>query len=322
MRKICGAVALFILSLILPFSAAYSFEGPLQVNNLYPLFLHADQPCLEKAAPESSMSYSLSHSSTYTVENSKDWVINLDMEITELNFRYKRMIKDIVEFDMDIPVLIIGGGFMDGFLEGYHDTFGFPDYGRSQRPHNEFLYEVKRDGKAIIDGKSGTNIGDVRLALKRSLISPDGFGLSVKGDVELPTGHAKTGYGSGSVDGGIAFLLDKKFTDGIMTYWNLGAVFPGAVRGEEKIGLKNFIYGGAAAEAALGESLNFLIQLQGQSAIYPETDISAVDREAWLLVLGGRYKTGKRSFELSLTEDVNTSGAPDFILNLTYKMKL
>jgi hypothetical protein len=80
-------------------------------------------------------------------------------------------------------VLILGAGFMDGFLEEYHDTFGFSDYGRSERPKNEFLYEVKRDGALIIQGKSGVRLGDIRLALKKSLISSDDFGLSVKGDV-------------------------------------------------------------------------------------------------------------------------------------------
>ncbi|MBI4849578.1 MAG: DUF3187 family protein [Nitrospirae bacterium] len=303
-------------------SITFSFEGPFQVKNQYPIFLHADQPYLEKAAVENSMSYSLSHSSTYTVQSSGHWDINLDLEITELNLRYKRIVKDFAEFDLDIPVMIIGGGFMDGFLENYHSAFGFPDYGRSNRPHNEFLYEVKRDGRLIVQGKSRTRFGDIRLAVKKPLVSQNGFDLSVKGDVELPVGNAKTGFGNGSVDTGVSVLLDNKITDSIMTYLNLGAVFPGDLKGHEKIDLKNFIYGGAAIEADLGDGYGLLAQVLGQAPIYPETDLLAVDREAWLLVLGGRYKTGKRSFDLSLTEDINTSGAPDFILNLTYKMNL
>jgi len=233
---------------------AFSFEGPLQVNNLFPIFLHADQPYLEKAGMESAMSYSLSHSSTYTVQASGKWDIYLDMEITALNFRYKRIIKDVVEFDMDVPVLIIGGGFMDGILADYHSAFGFPDYGRSARPNNDFLCEVRRDDNLIIKGRSGIRLGDVR--------------------------------------------------------------------GYEKLDLKNFVYGGAGVEAYIGRGVSFLVQLQGQSPVYPETDLLAVDRDAYLLVIGGRYKTGKRSFDLSLTEDINTSGAPDFILNLTYKLNL
>jgi len=322
-KAFCRALVCILLILMCSLSAAYSLEGPFQVKNLYPIVLHADQPYLEKAGIESSMSYSLSHSSTYTVQSSGHWIIDLDMEVTELNFRYKRIIKDVVEFDMDVPVLVIGGGFMDSFLEDYHRTFGFGDpYGRSQRPNNEFLYEVRRDGDLIIKGKSGTRLGDIRLALKKSLLASDGFTFSVKGDVELPVGNAKEGYGNGSLDAAVSVLLDKKITDSIMTYWNLGAVFPGDVRGHENLNLKNFIYGGACIEAGVGKGFSLLVQVLGQSPVYPETDLLAVDRDAWLLVFGGRYKTGKRSFDLSLEEDINTSGASDFILNLTYKMNL
>ena len=107
-----------------------------------------------------------------------------------------------------------------------------------------------------------------------------------------------------------------------MTYWNVGGVFPGDVKGYERVHLKDFIYGGAAVEAAVGKGFSLLVQLQGQSSIYPETDLLAVDREMWMLAFGGRYTSERRSFDLSLTEDINTAGAPDFILNLTYKLSL
>jgi hypothetical protein len=211
---------------------------------------------------------------------------------------------------------------MDGFLDVYHDTFGFPDYGRSERPLNAFLYEVRRDNELIIKGRSQISIGDIRLTLKKPLISSEGFIWSVEGDIELPTGNAKKGFGNGSLDFGISTLIDKALSQIVMTYWNAGVVFPGDVRGYQKIGLKDFIYGGVTIEALVSEKLAFLAQLYGQSSIYPETDLLAVDRAAYLLSFGGRYYSGKGSLEISLTEDINTSGAPDFILNLTYKLLL
>ena len=48
-------------------------------------------------------------------------------------------------------------------------------------------------------------------------------------------------------------------------------------------------------------------------------NIGAVDRASALVVLGGRYSSGTNSLEFSLTEDINTAGAPDVIFNLTYK---
>lgn len=314
----------FILFLFIIFSSSvvYSFDGPLQVKNQFPIFLHANQPYLEKASMENSFSVSLSHSSTYTVQNSSSWIINMDMEITEFNFRYKRVIKDFVEFDMDVPLLAFSDGFMDGFLDEYHSTFGLPDYGRNNRPKNDFLYEIRRDGALVIKDKTGIGLGDIRLAVKKPLIVSDGFSLGIKGDVELPTGSAKKGYGNGNLDAGISVLLDKGISESIMTYWNFGAVFPGDVKGHQKIDLENFIHGGVAVEAAVRNNFSLLAQLQGQSRIYPKTDLIAVDRTAYLLIFGGRYYSGKHSFELSLAEDINTSGAPDFIINISYKVKL
>ncbi|MEF9475726.1 MAG: DUF3187 family protein [Candidatus Mariimomonas ferrooxydans] len=303
-------------------SAVYSFEGPLQVKNQYPIFLHVNQPYLEKALMENSLSISVSHSSTYTIRSSNDWSVNLDMEITEFNIIYKRIIKGFIEFDINVPVLYFGDGFIDGFLESYHSAFGFPDYGRSRRPQNVFLYEVRKDGNLVIKGVTGAGLGDSRLSVKKPLVLSEGFSLSIKGDLELPTGSAKKGYGNGSLDVGISVLLDKKISNSIMTYLNLGAVFPGDLKGHRAIDLENFMYGGGALEAMLGKGFSLLVQIQGQSAIYPETGIPAVDRAAYLLAFGGRYDEGKGSIAISLTEDISVSGAPDFTVNISYKLRI
>ncbi len=321
-------VSLIVFFIIFFPSIVYSFDGPLQVKNQYPIFLHVNQPYLEKASIENSLSFSLSHSNTYTVQNSSNWIINLDMEITELNFRYKRIVGDLLELGMDVPVLGFSDGFMDGFLISYHDTFSFSGYKRNNRPRNEFLYEVRRNGNLVVEGKTGIWLGDIRLTVKKPLISlasrsgSDSLNLSVKADLELPTGRAKRGYGNGNFDTGVSVLLDKSLSDSVMTYWNFGAVFPGDVKGYETVNLKNFIYGGAALEWALEKSFSLLAQIQGQSPIYPETDLLAVDRTAYLLTIGGRINAENGGFELSLAEDINASGAPDFIINMSYKMKL
>ncbi len=304
------------------FSPAAAFEGPLQVKNQFPLFLHIDAPYLESAYPEDSFSASLSHSSVFMLKQSAHWTVELDLELTELNLRYKKTMPNFFEAGVDVPVMRLEAGFMDGPLGWYHSTFNFPDYGRSTRPKNEFLYEVRKDGVPVIQGaKDKTELGDVRLSLKKMLLKNDPA-VSLMGTLELPTGDARTGYGSGSVDWGLAVLVDKTFEEWLRTYGNVGAVFPGAFKGYETIPLKNYYYGGIGAEAALWRHISLLGQVFVQTSPFPTMDISVVDGTAVLLVLGGRYSSGDHHFELSLTEDLNTTGAPDFILNFTYKLKL
>ena len=149
-------------------------------------------------------SASLSHSSIYLVDNSSEWDIGLDMEITELNLRFRKNINNFIELGVEVPILSFNSGFMDGFLDSYHDTFGFPDYGRSNRPDNDFFYEVKRNGIVVVKGESGRiAIGDIRFSMKKPLLTGDPA-LSIQGEIELPTGEPETGYGNGSIDAGIS----------------------------------------------------------------------------------------------------------------------
>jgi hypothetical protein len=140
MKKI---ILLYLSFIIISFysSTTYAFEGPLQVKNQFPLFLDVDAPFLETASIENSFSANFSYSSVYLVRESSEWSIGLDMEIAELDLRFRKNIKDFIEVGVDLPFLSFNSGFMDDFLRSYHNAFGFPDYGRSNRPDNEFLYE-------------------------------------------------------------------------------------------------------------------------------------------------------------------------------------
>jgi hypothetical protein len=67
--------------------------------------------------------------------------------------------------------------------------------------------------------------------------------------------------------------------------------------------------------------VGLLAQFMVQTSPYSQTGISQIDNTGMLLVLGGRYYVESGSLELSLTEDPNTRGAPDFILNFTCKKR-
>jgi hypothetical protein len=303
-------------------SVAYPLEGPLQIKNQFPLFLPLNAPYPERASYEDSLSATLSYSSVFMVKSSSEWSVNLDMELAELNLRVRKNIHDSVQLGIDIPLLSFNSGFMDNFLSSYHNAFGFSDYGRSSRPSNEFLYEVRRNGVAIIQGEGGgIGIGDIRLSAKRVIVKDDPV-VSVQATLELPTGNASKGYGSGSVDAGISLLMDKKLFEKVKAYLTLGIIFPGGLKGNETVALNNVLYGGAVVEAQVWEHISLLGQVLFQNSPFPTTGISSIDRISALLSLGGRYASGKNSFELSLTEDPNTAGAPDFTVVVGFKRML
>jgi len=311
---------LFCGSLLLLPGMVLSFDGPLQVRNQFPLFHPLDPPFLESSAVRDSASVSVSHSSVYVTEHSSSWTVNMDFELTELAIRLKKRIGDRTEIGLDVPFLRPTGGFFDRPLEGFHDALGTGDYGRHERPHNEFLYELTRNGRPVVKAESDTSgIGDARLTFKREVT--DGLPLvSILGSLELPTGDAKRGYGNGSYDGSLAVLVDIDLGKTYRGYGNAGAVFPGALKGYETVPMRTYYYGGFGIEAAWWERFSVILQTLVATSPYPNTGFRQVDWPGVLLVIGGRYSSGPRSLEFSLTEDLDTSGAPDFILNVTYKM--
>jgi hypothetical protein len=301
-------------------ASAFSFDGPFQVKNQFPIFLPVGQPYLESAGTGDSLSLSLSHSSVYVMEDSVQWAAHMDMELTELNLRGKKDLPGLFEIGIDVPVLRATAGFMDRPLAWYHRAFHFGDYGRSNRPRNDFLYDIRYNGMPVVEGDNDrVGFGDVRVTAKRTLLAGDGYKAGLQLSEELPTGNARVGYGNGSYDTGIALLLDADLADSTRLYANAGAVFPGKLRAYQTLDLRSFYYGGAAVEYRFLPSLSLLCQVMYQTSPYPETGISQIDTPAVLLVLGGRYYGASGSYEFSLTEDPNTSGAPDFILNLTYR---
>jgi hypothetical protein len=316
-----GILFLCICAVLLEANQSYAFDGPLQTRNGFPLFLNIDEPYLESSPTGTSLAADFSYSSVYLVKNSAVWSFGLDMEIAGLTLKFRKDIERFIELGIDVPIISFNSGFMDDAIEAYHNAFGFPDYGRSNRPENAFLYEVRKKGRLVIKGENGSiGLGDIRFTIKKPILTGDPA-VSIRGDLELPTGDAKTGFGSGGIDSGIAVLADKDLGKYFKTYLNLGIIFPGDLRGYEKIDLEAFIYGGVAVEAAFWEHVSLTGQVFSQISPYPGTGVGPVDRAAVLLTLGGRYHSGDNNFELSFTEDPNTAGAPDFMLNFSFKRR-
>lgn len=312
---------LLLLSAFLPSFPAAALEGPFRIKNQFPLFLHLSTPIMEKAAQEDSLTASLHYSSVFMKKSSAEWLVDLDMELAELDLNYRRNFPGLVELGLELPVLGFSSGVLDQPLETYHSAFGFPDYGRSRFPKNEFHYQMFRKGKLVVEGETGrVGLGDLRLTAKKAFSFGDAS-LAVKGDLEFPTGEPNTGFGNGSLDIGLSAIADWKPAALFLVTGTLGLVLPGDLKAYETVDLQPYYYLGLAGEWAIWKSLSVIGQALAQTSPYPETGISAIDRTGVILTLGGRYASGLNSVEFSFTEDLNVTGAPDFTFQLGFKHK-
>lgn len=317
-----GIIILFFIALFHPFPAfADLLAGPLETKNQFPLFRHLNIPVLESAAIQDSFSVQFSYSSIFFVRDNPRWSIYLDMEWAELDLKYQKTLFGFLEIALELPLLSFNSGFMDNGLDWYHTTFGFGDYGRKTRPANQFLFQVKKDGDPVIAGENGkVGFGDLKISAKKILVQMDDQPLlSLKAVVELPTGDPDTGFGNGSLDLGLLVQVEKKLTRYLQATGNAGWVIPGNLRAHKTVELRNYWFGGIGLEAKPGKRLSFLGQISVQTSPFPETGFDFIDNPALVLSLGARYYLGRDHFQLSLTEDLNTSGAPDFTVNFSFK---
>jgi hypothetical protein len=317
---------IFLITVAVP-SNAYSFDGPMETKNQFPLFIHLNSFSFERAGLENSNAINFSYSSVYFVKTPTGWQASLDMELAEFNMRAKRIFFDSLELGIDVPFLSFNAGFMDGAVNEFHGFFGFSSYGRKNRPNNDFLYEVKRNGSTIVKGESGqAGLSDIKLSAKKTLMSSENHladpVVSLKLVVELPTGDAKKGFGNGNIGTDISLLLDKQLGEGYMTYYNLGVANPGDLDGYEKVKMRKFAFGGIALETPYRDNLNLLAQMTFQGSPYPKTGIRSLDSVVVQLAVGARYITGNGGrYDFILTEDPLMAGSPDFTIGIFYKEK-
>ncbi len=119
------------------------------------------------------------------------------------------------EIDAEIPLLLHTSGFLDPFIDDYHDRLGLPDGGRTAFARDRYIAGYVGDGEEIFIDRppGGVRPGDLVLTGRAALLKsgdqrPDiAAGLSLK----LPTGSARRLDGSGSVDAGVSFQISRRF---------------------------------------------------------------------------------------------------------------
>lgn len=251
-----------------------------------------------------------------------------DGETYRFNLGLRRGIAPRFEAGLDLPYLMHRGGFLDGFIEGFHDTFGLPQSGRDNAPRNRLLYSYRRAGvqKLLLD-EDAEGLGDVRLSaawqLRRGPEEEAPRGTSLNASLKLPTGDSDRLLGSGSTD--LALWLTA--THGLRTAESQWAVFgaagllamtDGQVLKEQQRNLAGFGTLGAGWQPL--SWLVLKVQFDGHTPFYDDSDLKELDSASVQLTLGGDLAVGeKTALELAVSEDIVVDTAPDAVFHLALR---
>ena len=305
--------------------ATLGFSGPAQAWDALPAY---NQGTLARAfalpvigqsrvlnASQSAFSADYDVTTEYYVDANASESITIDGETSAFSLGWRQGLADGLELTARLPVLVIGGGYMDHFVNEWHKAFGLPDGGRPLAQDNQRQITYTASGNTVLDERrSGTTLGDIQLGAGYRL----GEGAALRGVVKLPTGskHRLTGGNwGGALWGDFALPFDKGSSfDGFASLGVSIAAQADALPGLQR---RAAVFGGAGLGYRLTQNFELRSQLYAHSALYQDTGLSGLKKPGLQLTLGGSYRCSSSTrLDVFFQEDAVTNSSPDFSLHL------
>jgi hypothetical protein len=318
---------LFIGGIIISGSAAMAnvADGPLQTTNRFPLHMMVLTPrAVSAELPEQGnweITLAAEYSSTYLNLRNPSWDLIIDMEMLLADLSLVYGVTENFALRLDLPLISMQDGFLDGFLQNYHDFLGVSNYDREYRPKDDFEYLVTKDGKLWFRGETGgLQVGEAKISTQFSLPSMALAGRDLAGalllTLKVPTGDTDKGVGSGRFDGGVFLPIHLKGTRW-STYVMPGSIWVGE---PETLGAhvsaRNSVSLLAGAAFEYNDKWRWLAQLNYYCSPFEKTGLDELDNGTVELILGVQRKVSRKLYwEFAFGEDLSRS-VPDFNLRL------
>jgi hypothetical protein len=321
----CAVVGIVIMSgaAVAPANADY---GPLQTTNRFPLHLVVLTPrAVDAEPPEQGVveaTLALEYSNTYFNFRNARWDLLIDMEVLVADLSLVYGVSEKFALRLDLPLKSMQDGFMDGFLQNYHDFLGVPNYDREDRPKDHFAYRAAKDGKLWIQGDAAPlQLGEARFSTQFSLpsinIAGHPLNSSFLATVKIPTGDAGKGLGSERFDAGIFLPIHWKKGSRWSAYMMPGAIWiddPKTLGAQVSARNSFSLLAGTAYE--YNDKWRWLAQLNFYTSPFEKTGLDELDDGALELTFGFQRALSRSLYwEFAFGEDL-TLAVPDFNIRL------
>lgn len=315
----------FSLLLIGTTAPAFGLElTPFVVRNLAPPVLvqaaAAAEPARLNQAGRLSTRLGFELASNASLDPGAREAILLDGEtaVTTLGLRYG--LKERWQVGIDLPWISHNDGFLDSFIENWHDFFGLSNGERDNLPEDELNYRyasINGDSFTLDDETSGP--GDVRLMLAWQWLASEQLAASLHTTVKAPTGDADDLTGSEAWDVAVAISAQRDFPrpQGDISIWGgVGATWlgDGEVLSQSA---EDWVANGWLGIGWIPlEWLALKLQLDSHSALY-DSELDELGDPALILTMGGSLGFGEHtSLDIGVGEDLSVNASPDVTFHL------
>lgn len=223
-----------------------------------------------------------------------------------------------LQVSIELPAAHTSGGFLDGFLENYHDAFGLNDGKRDEAPRNRFLVSAMQDDQSVYRmERRSVALLDIPIEAMWQFVEYRGvlnLDLALRAALELPTGDQQSGYGNGGIDYAVGALGEISWGPLALSAHIAHTTIATPDRAR-KAGLvyRDGISSGFGLEAALARDLSLLVQVEMDQCVLRNLRDVHTESDQWLLWVGFRtHISDDLELELSFGEDLTLNAAPDF----------
>lgn len=264
-------------------------------------------------------------SSIYTNSITSNEQLIMDGEQYRWTLIGKYALTDHLELGLELPFILQGGGFLDGFLIDWHRMWGLPQGGRDTAAKNRLSYRYSKGGvqRLNINHSSG-GIGDICLMSGYQLYNQrhndDHDVVALRSQLKLPTGDSNSLHGSGSTD--FTLLLSGSISRG--TEWGTLGIFGtaggvvssnGDILSEQHNNLIGF--GTVGIGWAPTPWIALKIQANINTPYYRNSSLDELNKTAAMLTFGGTLQLYENYLlDIGLSEDLAVATAPDVTFHL------
>ncbi len=265
-------------------------------------------------------STSLIITNTLNIESKHNESIYLDYESYRFNFSYQYGFFDNWNLKLDIPVMYQAGGVFDSGIDKWHVLLGVPRANRPFVENNQYKINYQNQNTLFIDlNESSTALGDIQIAIARSLINNKQRSLSLWGSLKLPTGDKNKLSGSGATDFSAWFALNQRLSQNWLINVNTGVVFLGRNTFQNIPLSDHALYGHIMLGWKISNNINLKVQLQGHTSYYDQSQLKILG-DSYFLALGGSIKMNLcNQLDLAMSQDINVGASPDVSLLINWR---
>lgn len=287
---------------------SFAQQGPFPIRTQQPLYLQTVTILPARAAVLDpgvlEIRTDSAYSNLYEQTSNNTFNVNLDMELWRIGWVAAYGFLPGWEASLEIATLHFEGGFLDAFIQGFHDAFGFPNGGRGSVANGGFAYSVTQNGQTLYNvTQQAFNAGDLTLTVKNQLRPELAWIFALK----FPSGDSDLGLGSGNVGFGLGVAAEKSYQK-LHGYLNLNFLVDGGNESLEGLMYREFFDFSLAGEWSFSKKVSALVQLVGGTPRLKGTGLETWDGVPLDLVIGARGSEGKFFWQAAFSEDVRAVG--------------